>query len=242
MTPVKRSTPPIIHSPLPRAPTTFSMSTRSAQPPAAPSIDTVLSEPGVPLFRVPSNVSGTASRSPRSDSRGSDDGELAHSTSSASSFTPAVIGPRSTAGSSDDERSRTGSVHPYDDVVSLPSSASGSRMTSPFFDVRSNASFNQGQPHPQGHAGDPWSDAGSPFTDIHAVSPQLHTTARSPSPSIASQSSLHLRAESDMAILSPGMRSGMFSPSVTASTIDDPFDDISDVSSWASVGRRTPEI
>ncbi|KAF7791767.1 hypothetical protein EIP86_002791 [Pleurotus ostreatoroseus] len=237
---LQQPTPPIIHSPLPRAPAALNMPTRLAQPPTDLSKELTLAGPGVPLFRAPSNLSATTSRS---ESRGSDDGDLARSTSTASSFTPAVIGPRS-ATSSDYGTPRTGSVRGYDDVLSLPSSASGSRVTSPFFDLRST---NQGQQQSLAPAGDARSDVSSPFTDVHAVSPQLYTSARSPSPvmvspSMGSQSSLHLQSESDMAILSPSMRSAMFSPTVTASTMDDPFDDISDVSGWESVGRRTPEF
>lgn len=57
------------------------------------------------------------------------------------------------------------------------------------------------------------------------------------------ESSLHLRSEdeSDLAILSPSLRSGMFSPGFD---FDNHFEITSDIdeemSDWESFGRRTP--
>lgn len=101
----------------------------------------------------------------------------------------------------------------------------------------------------------------SPFSDIHAIdaqSPLSHPLApnyaRSPSPVLLSppQSSLHLASESDFAIFSPDLRSGMFSPDMSSVDEDD-FADFSsssdsessagsgsDRNGWTSVGRRTP--
>ncbi|PSR83454.1 hypothetical protein PHLCEN_2v5726 [Hermanssonia centrifuga] len=198
---INSSAPPVVHSPLPKAPVSFiRQSSTRYEPPAARS--RMLPSPPV-SSRTVSSASSARALSPHNP-------ELSHSGSSASSFTPAVIGPRSVSSRYGTPRTvsdagRSGD----DDVMSLPDS----RIT-------------------------------SPFSDLHAVSPELYN--RSPSPVILSpgvQSPLIVPSVSDMAILSPSLRSGMFSP--TISYVDDGFDidsvDGSEISSWASVGRRTPE-
>lgn len=89
----------------------------------------------------------------------------------------------------------------------------------------------------------------SPFADGHhddLLSPRFGFN-RSPSPVLLSpqDSSLHLVSESDMAILSPSLRSAMFSPSLSSFDghfeIDSSFDGSDDGSddSWSNVRSRT---
>ena len=82
--------------------------------------------------------------------------------------------------------------------------------------------------------------------DTHPLSPSFGFN-RSPSPVLLSppQSSLHLAGDSDIAILSPSLRSAMFSPSMSSFDghfeIDSSFDGSDDGSdsSWDNVGDRT---
>lgn len=149
------------------------------------------------------------------------------SNSTTSSFTPAVIGPGSPRYSSpraESEVSDAARSTTYD-VVAPP----GSRVISP-----SGTSQRYR-----------YSPMTSPFSEVHhPLSPH---GLRSPSPVILSpvtQSSLHLRSEGDTetAVLSPSLRSGMFSPGFNFE--DDPFEITSDLddnmSDWESLDRRTP--
>lgn len=200
------SSPPIIHSPFPRTPIRTETLQSAAQ----------------------SECTFTELPTPTSHSPCFGIGSPARSSSTASSFTPAVIGPgsprygspRAESEVSDAARSTT-----YD-IVSPP----GSRVISP-----------------AGAAQQRYTPITSPFSDVqHPLSPQY---IRSPSPVILSPamySSLHLPSEGDSetAILSPSLRSGMFSPGFNLE--DDPFEisseisDDSQLSDWDSLGRRTP--
>ncbi|KAI0782572.1 hypothetical protein C8Q75DRAFT_811660 [Abortiporus biennis] len=140
--------------------------------------------------------------------------QLNRSVSSTSSFTPAVLGPQS------------------------PTSMVGSTHSEHFSDARSALAVDSQPP----------SRAMSPFSDIHAASTATYNNSSavtSPfilSPSIGSD--FELPSDGEEAVLSPSLRSGMFSPSLV--NAEDPFEVGSvqgsdDVSSWASVdGRRTP--
>ena len=94
----------------------------------------------------------------------------------------------------------------------------------------------------------PTSRVTSPFSDIHAVQSAHHSTrSDGTSPLVLSPGSVFSDFEmpdSDFGMLSPSLRSGMFSPSVVQE--EDPFEvgsthESDDLSSWASAGRRTPE-
>ncbi|KAI0690267.1 hypothetical protein BC835DRAFT_1365426 [Cytidiella melzeri] len=141
----------------------------------------------------------------------------ASSDSTQSSFTPAVIGPRS--------------------------SRSNFRGTSAFSDGGRSTTYDAVSP-PRSHgvsplvaaADQPYSLATSPFSDIqHPLSPNFASPRMSP------DSPLFAASESDFAVLSPSLRSGMFSPALN---FEDAFEisDIGsdDLSAWESVGRRTP--
>ncbi|KAL4245843.1 hypothetical protein ABKN59_001598 [Abortiporus biennis] len=176
-----------------------------------------------------SSAVSQSSRSPRSTPRSpaplsnvsrtysppiSPNDQLNRSVSSTSSFTPAVLGPQS------------------------PTSMVGSTHSEHFSDARSALAVDSQPP----------SRAMSPFSDIHAASTATYNNSSavtSPfilSPSIGSD--FELPSDSEEAVLSPSLRSGMFSPSLV--NAEDPFEVGSvqgsdDVSSWASVdGRRTP--
>ncbi|KAI0089360.1 hypothetical protein BDY19DRAFT_993566 [Irpex rosettiformis] len=190
-------TPPAIQTPLPRHPVRAETLHAAIEDQGhLPTPQTTPSPPGTRLLYSPA---------------GSD--------STQSSFTPAVIGPRS-------------------------------GNSSPFSDGGRSATFDIVSPPPRSPIVSPpavvneqiLSPATSPFSHVpHPLSPSFNV--RSPSPEIVSppniMSPLHIPSESDFAILSPELRSGMFSD-----TDSDPFDgsDIGtdDMSAWESVGDRTP--
>lgn len=198
--------PITIHSPSPQMAETSenSYATARSQPSfISPNLPTPVSNRSVASSRTTSPIGAHTERS----------------TSSMSSFTPAVIGPQSpsptyasprfTSVETLSDGGRSDGRHSRLDVVSIPSS-----------------------------------QINSPFSDIHSV----HTAnVDGPSPLLLSPTSVISDFEmpdSDFGMLSPSLRSGMFSPSLIHE--EDPFEVGSNngsdgLSSWASVGRRTPE-
>ncbi|KAI0796434.1 hypothetical protein BC629DRAFT_1505586 [Irpex lacteus] len=150
----------------------------------------------------------------------------ASSDSTQSSFTPAVIGPRSDTAFSDGGRSTTF------DIVSPPPR---SPFTSPPIVVNNNS-----------HRDIP-SPVTSPFAHIHhPLSPSYVVRPPSPQRAVSPRmlnsppiSSLHVPSESDFAILSPDLRSGMFSDTDSSFGGSD-LELESEMSAWESVGDRTP--
>ncbi|KAI0337963.1 hypothetical protein BDW22DRAFT_1348821 [Trametopsis cervina] len=183
---------PVIHSPTPLVPVsanTLQSAVRSQS--ASPELHTAPTSPTLEAGLASPTVTASSSNS---------------------SFTPAVVGPRSASSRSGSVISETGRSTTYD-VVSPPRS-----VASPPTPMRS-----------------PFSDIQHPLSPVFARSPSPHEI-RSP----GVDSFINLPSESDFAILSPSLRSGMFSPS-----IDDPFEIASeigsdDLSAWESVGHRTP--
>jgi len=199
------SSPPIIHSPLPKTP----IHRETLQ--SAVETQSELHEPFTPIWHT---------------SRENSESPAARSGSSTSSFTPAVIGPSSSMFGYDTSRTSSAGSDAGRSTTYDIMSASGSGVTSPSL------------LSPQMRE----SSVTSPFETLtHPLSPSFN---RSPSPVILSpvDSSLHLPSESDMAILSPSLRSGMFSPTLE----DDPFEIASEIGSddslsgWESLGRKTP--
>lgn len=214
------SSPPVIHSPLPRTPINPSrlQSNVNAESPSP---------------RYTSAASTRAVITPRVVSP-------ADSSTTASSFTPVVLGPSSpsSATARSVSRSPDSARRPTFDAFSPPRS----RVASPFVRVEAASS-------PSTDASGPVSQhiisPASPFTDFHPLSPRAGFN-RSPSPVLLSpqQSSLHLSSESDMANLSPSLRTAMFSPSMSSFDghfeIDSSFDGSDDGSdgSWSNVRER----
>jgi hypothetical protein len=228
------STPPVIHSPLPQTPFNASRLQSSIVTDAS-SLDMTSPTSAVPSARfLPVRSSGITSPSDTATTR---------STSTASSFTPVVVGPASPAASA-----RYGTpvtdISALSDVARSPTldaaSPPHSRVVSPFVAVPDRSvsaamsPFVDAVHSPPVHALSPL----SPFADVHPLSPRFN---RSPSPVLLSpqDSSLHLPSESDMAILSPSLRSGMFSPG-GGSDFDIESLDGSELDDWSSAGRRTP--
>ncbi|THH29874.1 hypothetical protein EUX98_g4303 [Antrodiella citrinella] len=182
--------------------------------------------------RLPTPISNVSQASSRATSP--TNSQLYHSASSASSFTPAVIGPYSAS-------SRNGSsIDAMSDAGRSARSNQGSRVTSPFSDIHAvQAIRSPGSPFvavsPNGCSGTAFSDVSSPLIL---------------SPNIGSDYSLPSDTEEGLEgmVLSPSLRSGMFSPSVDLGREmhDDPFEvgsvHGSETDSWDSFGRRTPEV
>ncbi|TCD62962.1 hypothetical protein EIP91_006193 [Steccherinum ochraceum] len=194
---------------------------------------TMRSSPG-PAPALPTPVSNMSPSSSRATSP--TNSQMYHSASSASSFTPAVIGPTSRASS------RTPSS--LDAMSDVARSNPASRVTSPFSDIHAASAARSRSPSQPSF---------SPA--IRAVSPHAHfaesatvlSDTSSPlilSPEIGSDYSLPSDPD-ELAgmILSPSLRSGMFSPSVDLAREmqEDPFEVGSETESWDSFGRRTPE-
>ncbi|KAH8092469.1 hypothetical protein BXZ70DRAFT_455082 [Cristinia sonorae] len=225
---VKSPTPSrsAIASPSPRQ-ATLKRSETPSVPPAHPT---------PPLSpRLPTPVSNRSVASSRATSP--TNSQMYHSASSASSFTPVAIGPLNedrvyTA------RSRTASsIDAMSDAGRSVPSAPGSRVTSPFSDYHA-VQPSQYQPMQSPN-----------MRSVSSASATVHSNTSSPlilSPNIGSDFSLPSDTDEGLEhmMLSPSLRSGMFSPSVDLARDihDDPFEVGSETESWDSFGRRTPEL
>ena len=201
------SLPSVIHSPMPRTPIDPSRLQSSIKV-------------GSPSPRLTSPTSNLHVPTPRVASP-------AESSTTTSSFTPAVIGPSSPVGDRE--------IYYHGDVARSPTlstySLPRSEVVSPFGrDELSSPSQRS---------------ISSPFTDV-SFNPRVGFN-RSPSPVFLSpsQSTLHIGPESDTATWSPSLRTAMFSPSMSSFDghfeIDSSFDGSDDGSdsSWSNVGNRT---
>lgn len=164
--------------------------------------------------RLPTPISNLSPASTRATSP--INSQLDHSVSSMSSFAPAVVGPRSS-------ESIYGS--PRSHATDALSDAGHSDLNMP---------------------SNPTSRVASPFSDMHMPS---ISAVQSNHSGVTSPFVLSPRIDSDFefsdtsdGMLSPSLRSGMFSPSLVD---EDPFE-VGSVheseSSWGSLGRRTPEL
>ena len=217
------SGPALRNSPSPRT-----AAPKTSRPPSALRARAV--SPGLPT---------PVSRSPASSRATSPtDSQMYHSASSASSFTPAVVGPLRVEDGSSRSSSRTASsIDVLSDAGRSTGTRSGSgsrvgsRVTSPFSEIRAPqvlpSPLRQNAPPP------------APPSN-HSDSPLIL------SPSVGSDFSLPSDTDEGLEhmMLSPSLRSGMFSPSVDLAREmhDDPFEVGSETESWDSFGRRTPEL
>ncbi|KIP03079.1 hypothetical protein PHLGIDRAFT_16121 [Phlebiopsis gigantea 11061_1 CR5-6] len=219
------SAPPVIHSPMPRTP--FNPSRLQTSIAADTPSPQLINPAGRHVVATPRIVSPAVTET-----------YTARSASTASSFTPVVIGPSSHSSSPRQALS---------DFARSPTLSSPSPPRSPFVRVATSPAIANAPVQASQRVVSPLS-ASSPFmeVDTHPLSPSFGFN-RSPSPILLSpqQSSMHLTGDSDFAILSPSLRSAMFSPSMSSFDghfeIDSSFDGSDDGSdgSWNNVGDRT---